>query len=104
MPRSAWAGPAATTEARASAAAEIANLFMEASLAPTPQAYMFRVESAVRELYARLDPLAFAIRLAVTHKPISRDARKLIRSLSERDLPCRHNRLIERSWKRRVTP
>ena len=33
-----------------------------------------------------VDPLAFDIRFAVTHKPIGREARKLIRSLPENEL------------------
>jgi hypothetical protein len=32
-----------------------------------------------------VDPLAFAIRFALSHKPIGRDAKMLIRSLSEHE-------------------
>jgi hypothetical protein len=33
-----------------------------------------------------IDPLAFGIRFALTHEPIGREARKLIRSLTEQQL------------------
>jgi hypothetical protein len=33
-----------------------------------------------------IDPLAFGIRFALTHETIGREARKLIRSLTERQL------------------
>jgi hypothetical protein len=33
-----------------------------------------------------IDPLAFGIRFALTHETVGREAKKLIRSLSERDL------------------
>ena len=37
--------------------------------------------SSRRPLMPDVDPLAFDIRFALTHKPIGREARKLIRSL-----------------------